>query len=137
MEAPERDSLIPSDNASVWDVRGRRDTLALGPISLGERRRVAGQREVLKSGYGVSQASADYLPQRSLSQPESGNAAGKVSRTIPASWLETSAYIYTCPRDRLESLGRRRPAKHDAMVDFEVRIMRRRWSPLRNGRTRQ
>ena len=41
VEVRERDILIPSDNTLCARRAGLMDTLALGPISLGERRKVA------------------------------------------------------------------------------------------------
>ena len=64
MEVPERDKLVPSDNTPfTTDVRDRWVPLALEPISLGERRKVAEQREMLRAA-GASQAAANYPPER-------------------------------------------------------------------------
>jgi DNA-binding GntR family transcriptional regulator len=54
-------------------VRDRWVPLRIVPISLGELRKVAEQREMLESGW-VSQAAANYAPEKRLSQLESGRS---------------------------------------------------------------
>jgi len=46
-------------------------SLRIGPISLGERRKVAEQREMLRAVLGL-QAGANYPPAGRLSQPKCG-----------------------------------------------------------------
>ena len=66
MVFPEQNILVPPDKHHLCNRRaGPMGYACLGPISLGERRKVAEQREVLKSGW-VSQAGADYPPPNTI-----------------------------------------------------------------------
>jgi hypothetical protein len=62
VEVPERDISIPSDKHPLFaGTMGYH--LLLGSISLGERRKVAEQREMLRAA-GLPQAGANYPPEK-------------------------------------------------------------------------
>lgn len=72
VEVAENDTWIPSDKHPLCEQMRRADGFSwAGPISLGKQGKSLKQREVLRAA-GVSQAAVNYLPQRRLSQSESG-----------------------------------------------------------------